>query len=278
MNEDVDVDTVDGNENEGTLAGYFTARDGGIILALAAFALVTSVFGLKYVLPGGSAPGLVHAFLKMPGPGTGVFITSAFLCLWLVAGLLMVKKTGTAIVIAILIFCATLGLRSIAPKLFAVDYLIVMVAIIIECAGLLPLEKKPWQYLFPGCAGVMGIITLALWLTGNAKMGENGAAATVFPLGYVVTGIIAIALAVISFSFPMKYLAGAGAAEIFYVVFCWLYNGKSGFASWIPVTPAIPPILTFALVSGAVMALLAYCAYFLVTSYEGEGPVVKLRR
>ena len=146
-----------------------------------------------------------------------------------------------------------------------------LVAIIIDGAGLLPLEKKPWQNIFPPVIGIMGAITLALWLTGNAKMGENGAASTVFPLGYVVLGILGLAIAVICYFYPMKYVVGAGVAEVFYIVFCWLFNGKTGFATWLPVTPAIPPLLTFALVSGAFMALLAYGIHLLWNIYTGQG-------
>jgi hypothetical protein len=255
------------HDKPGDITRYFSVQEWGIIALLAILAFVTSSFLLTHILPGGSAPGLVHAFLKLPGPGTGVFISSAFICLWLVAGLLLVRKTGTAIAIAILITALTVMAGLFVKGAVQLDYLLVMVAIIIECAGLLPLESRPWQYIFPGIAGLLGIVTLALWLTGNAKMGESGAAATVFPLGYVVTGIIAVILAVICYNHPMKYLAGAGVAEMFYIVFCWLYNGKSGFGSWIPVIPAIPPLLAFALVCGATMALLAYCAYWLVMSY-----------
>ena len=246
------------------ITGYFSAQEWGIIALLAVLAFATSNYGLQYILPGGSAPGLVHAFLKLPGPGAGIFISNAFTCLWLVAGLLLIRKPGTAISTAILIVVITLVMGLVSHGNAQLDDLQVLTAIIIECAGLLPLEKKPWQYIFPSFIGIMGIITLALWLTGNAKMGENGAAATVFPLGYVITGIIALDLAVICWFYPMKYLVGAGCAEMFYIAFCWLFNGKSGFATWIPVTPAIPPLLTFACVCGAVMALLAYGVYLLV--------------
>ena len=144
------------------------------------------------------------------------------------------------------------------------DYLALVVAIIIECAGMLALEQKPWKYIFPSLLSIMGIITLALWLTGNAKMGENGAAATVFPLGYVVSGILAIAIGVLLYSYPSaKYIIGAGCAEVFYIVFCWAFNGKSGFFSWAPAAPAIPALITFAFVCGAVMAAIAYGFYLL---------------
>jgi hypothetical protein len=306
------------------IAGYFTRQDLLIIVALAVIAFLTSSFGLSHVLPGGSAPGLVHAFLKLPGPGAGIFIASAFTCLWLVLGILITKKPGTVILMALLILVfslvvslamsgigghaghATMGNRGHAAsgnsstnngaavgqpaggemsaagasegapsggeQPIRFDYLALVVAIIIECAGLLALEKKPWKYLFPALLTIMGIITLALWLTGNAKMGESGAAATVFPLGYVVSGILAIAIGILLWSYPSaKYIIGAGCAEVFYIVFCWAFNGKSGFFSWAPVAPAIPALITFAFVCGAVMAAIAYGFYLLWTSYVQHG-------
>ncbi|MDD1694214.1 MAG: hypothetical protein LUQ71_05770 [Methanoregula sp.] len=251
---------------------YFTPQELLIILALGVIAFLTTSFGLNQVLPGGSAPGLVHGFLKLPGPGAGIFISSAFACVWLVLGLLLIKKPGTAIIISalMLIFSLLMALAHVGTIRF--DYLALVVAIIIECAGLLALEKKPWRYVFPVLLTAMGIITLALWLTGNAKMGENGAAATVFPLGYVVSGILAIAIAIILYSYPTgKFIIGAGCAEVFYIVFCWLFNGKSGFATWVPVGPAIPALLTFSFVCGAVMAALAYGFSLLWNAYAVKG-------
>jgi len=258
------------------IARYFSLKDMGMIILLALLAFATSGYGLKYVLPGGTAPGLVHGFLKLPGPGAGIFINSAFICLWLVFGLLLLKKPGTALVIAILVvlFRIIIGLATCGSTRF--DFLLIIVAIIIEGIGLLPIEKKPWKYIFPSFIGIMGIITLALMVTGNAKMGESGAIATVFPLGYAVTGLLALFLAVICYFFPMKYVVGAGVAEMFYIVYCWLFNGKSGFATWVPVTPAIPPLLSFAMVCGATMAFLAYCVFLLVRTYQGEGPLARI--
>jgi hypothetical protein len=296
------------------ITGYFTRNDLLIIVGLAVIAFLTSNFALNYILPGGPGPGFVHGFLKLPGPGTGIFNVSAFICLWLVLGILLVKKPGTVILIAVLILIfglmfslamgghgghgahfatsngghATPG-NSSTPGGSAVerpaggaptggqqpirfDYLALIVAIIIECAGLLPLEQKPWKFVFPSLLSIMGIITLALWLTGNAKMGENGAAATVFPLGYVVTGILAIAIGILLYSYPSaKYIIGAGCAEAFYIVFCWAFNGKSGFFSWAPVAPAIPALITFAFVCGAFMAAIAYGFYLLWTIYVQHG-------
>jgi|WetSurMetagenome_2_1015567.scaffolds.fasta_scaffold07111_7 hypothetical protein len=257
------------------ITGYFSKQDWGIIVLLAIVAFATVSYGLKYILPGGSAPGLVHGFLKLPGPGAGIFIGSAFSCIWLVLALLLVRKPGTALTVTIL----TVIMGGIAALVTGGDMrfsmLAIAVALIIEGIGLLPIEKKPYQYIFPPVIGIMGLITLALWLTGNAKMGENGAASTVFPLGYAVTGIIAVALAVICWFYPMRYLTGAGFAEVFYIAFCWTFNGKTGLFTWVPATPAIPALLTFAMVCGASMAFLAYAVYLLVRTYKGEGPLAQ---
>jgi hypothetical protein len=254
------------------IRGYFTSQELVIIIALAIIAFLTANFGLNHVLPGGGAGSFVHGFLILPGPGTGVFIGSAFICLWLVLGLLLIKKPGTAILISALIMILTLVFVLARAGNVRMDYLALMVAIIIECAGMLPLEKRPWNYLFPAVLTILGIITLVLMLTGNAKMGENGAATTVFPLGYAVTGILSLCIAIICYSYPSaKYIAGAGCAEIFYIVFSWLYTGKTGFASWVPVVPAIPPLLAFACVCGALMAVFAYGFSLLIESYTRQG-------
>ena len=253
------------------ITGYFTSQELLIIVALAVMAFLTANFGLAYMLPGGPGSGFAHGFLKLPGPGAGIFHVSAFICFWLVAGLLLIKKPGTAILISTLILIFSLIIALARVGIVRLDYLALVVAIIIECAGLLPFENKPWTYIFPSILGIMGIVTLALWLSGDARMGEDGALATVFPLGYVVCGILALGFAVICWSYPMKYIVGAGIAEMFYITFMWLFNGKSGFASWLPVTPAIPPLLTFALVSGAFMALLAYLVFLLWNTYAGQG-------
>ena len=107
------------------LQGYFTSQDLIIIVILALLAFLTSSFGLSHVLPGGSAPGLVHAFLKLPGPGAGIFISAAFTYLWLILGLLILKKPGTAIAMAVLIFVFMALATLVAGKSVRLDYRIV---------------------------------------------------------------------------------------------------------------------------------------------------------
>jgi hypothetical protein len=260
------------NERLTKISGYFTPQDLCIIIILALLAFLTSSFGLQYILPGGGGSTFVHGFLKLPGPGAGIFISSAFICLWLVLGLLLIKKPGTAISMAVLMVIFMIIGSLVAGRGIRLDYLIVMVSIIIELFGFLALEKKPWSYILPAIMVIMGVITLALMLTGNAKMGENGAAATVFPLGYAVSGILALGLAVICLSYPTaKYILGAGCSQVFYIVFCWMFNGKSGLFSWAPVPLAIPALLTFAFVCGALMAAFAYGFCLLWNTYTRHG-------
>jgi hypothetical protein len=255
------------------ICGYFTRQDLLVIVVLAIIAYLTGSYGLSHILPGGSAPGLVHGFLKLPGPGAGIFIGSAFACLWLVLSILITRKKGTVLLMAILmlIISTIVSLAKGGQPRF--DILAILVALIIEGVGMLALDKKPWKYVFPVFLTIMGIITLLLMLTGNAKMGESGAAATVFPLGYAVSGILAIALAIILFAYPSaKYIAGAGCAELFSIAYHWTFHGKQ-FLTWVPVPPAIPALLTFAFVCGAVMAAIAYGAYLLWETYVKHGAV-----
>jgi len=264
------TDNLKPNDMKNRISGYFSKRDFLFMIVLAIMAFLTSNYGLKYLLPGGTAPGFVHGFLKLPGPGAGIFISCAFICFWLVLGLLLTKKPGTALGVAIitviiqLLFSFAMG----QPNRFQI--LLIAVGIIIEVIGLLPLEKKPLKYFFPALLCLMGLVTLGLMLTGNAKMGESGAAATVFPLGYAISGILALFFAVISYKFPVKYILGAGVSQMFYITYCWLFNGKKGFATWVPVTPAIPALLTFSFVCGAFMAGIAYGFYLLLETYNTD--------
>jgi hypothetical protein len=254
------------------ITGYFTKQDLLIIVGLAVIAFLTSSYGLKYILPGGAAPSFVHGFLKLPGPGAGIFISSAFICVWLVLAILLTKKPWTVLCVTLLMVLFSTAVSLFRGGDFRFDYVAFIVAIIIEGAGLLSLEKNPYRYIFPAFLTIMGVITLALMLTGNAKMGENGAASTVFPLGYAVSGILAIALAIILFAYPTtKYIIGAGCAEMFNIAFRWATNGKEGLFTWVPVAPAIPVLLTFAFVCGAVMAAIAYGIYLLWDAYAKHG-------
>src|SRR5208283_4735747 len=135
------ADKITFKDRLATIPGYFSPHDLCIILVMAVLAFLTSSFGLSHVLPGGSAPGLVHAFLKLPGPGAGIFISSAFICLWLVLGLLLIKKPGTAITMAVLIFIFMVSLSQVMGKHAYFDYLLIMVAIVIEISGLIYIEK-----------------------------------------------------------------------------------------------------------------------------------------
>ena len=84
------------NDRIKQISGYFSQRDLFYIVILAVLGILTSRYGLNNVLPGGGAPSFVHGFMKLPGPGAGIFISAAFICFWLVAGLLLIKKPGNS--------------------------------------------------------------------------------------------------------------------------------------------------------------------------------------
>jgi len=265
---------------------YFTLKEWEIIASVAIIASLIYIAGFPALLPGGSASAFAHGFLKMPGPGAGIVVASGYICFWMVLGALLIRKPGTALA-SLLFITVILNLVKLVYPIQTVGnlcdpfivVLMIGMAVIIELTAGLPLEKAPWRYLFPSLAGILGIITLLLMVTGNAKMGEDGVAATFFPLGYAASGILGVGLAVICIAYPTaKYIAGAGFAQIFFIGFAWMFrgmtgfDGKSGFASWAPVPVAVPAVLTFSCVCGALMAGLAYGVCHLRNAYGINEP------
>ncbi|SCL74244.1 hypothetical protein L21_0112 [Methanoculleus chikugoensis] len=247
--------------------GYFSFRELGMIALLAILAVFSGTYAPVYLLPGGSIAGFVHQFLILPGPGAGVFVFGSILCFWLVLGLLLVKKPGTAAVMSLLIVAIDLLIGTQAVSIHAID-VIVLVAVIIEILTMLPLTNTPLKYVTPALLAVLGATTLLLFLAGQAKMGENGAPATSFPLGYVVISLIALCYAVICYRHPAKYLAASAIANMYYLLHFWLFWGSS-FAGRFPVAPdIIPVLLCVAAVGGVLSASGAYAIDLLVKMYS----------
>ena len=254
-----------GNEMKST--GYFSFRELGLIALLSILAVFSGTYAPEYLLPGGSISGFVHGFLILPGPGAGVFVFGGILCFWLVLGLLLIKKTGTAVVMSLLIVAIDLLIGTQAISIHAID-VIVLVAVIIEVLIRLPLKDTPLKYVTPALLAVFGATTLLLFLAGQAKMGENGAPATSFPLGYVVISLIALCYAVICYRHPAKYLAASAIANMYYLLHFWLFWGSS-FAGRFPVTLDIIPVLfCVAAVGGVLSASGAYAIDLLVKVYS----------
>lgn len=247
--------------------GYFSFRELGIIALLSILAVFSGTYAPVYLLPGGSISGFVHGFLMLPGPGAGVFVIGGILCFWLVLGLLLVKKRGTAVVMSLLVVAIDLLIGTQAISIHAID-VIVIVAVIIEILTMLPLENTPLKYVTPALLAVFGATTLLLFLAGQAKMGENGALATSFPLGYVVISLVALCYAVICYRHPAKYLAASAIANMYYILHFWLFWGSS-FAGRVPVAlDIIPVLLCVAAVGGVLFASGAYAIDLLVKAYS----------
>ena len=267
-----------------TIVEYFTLSEWIIIISIAAVASLIYVFGFPSLLPGGDSSTFAHGFLKMPGPGAGIVVASGYLCFWMILGAIRIKKSGTAILILLMI-AAMLNSAKLVYTIqtvgnlcdFFILVLMIGMALILELMVVLPLENKPWRFIFPSILGILGLVTLILMITGNAKMGEDGITATFFPLGYAASGIFALGFSIICFSYPTaRYIVGAGIAQMFFISFAWMFRGmtgfagKSGFASWAPVPLAVPALLTFACACGAVMAALAYGVCMLWDTYSSE--------
>jgi len=179
------------------------------------------------------------------------------------------KKPGTAIVISLLVIAIDLLVGQQAVSIHAID-VVLFVAIIVEILAVLPLEAAPWKHIVPVVLAILGAITLFLFITGQAKMGENGAAATAFPLGYVVIGMISLCYAVICYRYPVKYLSACAIANMYYILHFWLFWGAS-FGARFPVSlDIIPVLLCVAAVGGVVFATVAYLIDLLWKMYLGR--------
>jgi hypothetical protein len=255
------------------IIGYFPFREWVIIAFLAILAVISGVYAPTYLLPGGSVPTLMHAVMKLPGPGAGIMVFGGTLCFSLVLGLLLIKKPGTAVVMSLLVIAIDLLIGKqpvivVSLNLHSLD-VILFVAIIIELLALLSWDKAPSKYVMPLLMAGLGVITLYLFLTGQAKM-PGSATATDFPIGYVVVGILALCYAIICYCYPVKYLAACAIANMYYILHFWLFFGDS-FASRFPASPdIIPVLLCVATVGGVLFATAAYGVDLIWKSYAGQ--------
>jgi hypothetical protein len=236
---------------------YFSYRDLGLIFLVSVLAAITGATVPSYLFPEGKISDLVYGAFGLPGPGAGVLIFGGILCFWLVLGLILVKKPGTAIVISILIIALDLLFGEQAITIQVLDVLL-FVAIIIELVCLLPVDRKPWSNIMPALIAALSVITLALAVLGLARLGESDILTLRFPTAYCVAGILGLLYAVICWRYPVKYLVAAGIANMYYMLHFWLFWGE-GFASRFPQAPdAIPVLLLIALLGGVIFASAAW--------------------
>ena len=118
-------------ENSGSI--YFTVRKIGILVLLSVLAALTGALVPSYLFPEDRVSAIVYGALGLPGPGAGVLIFGSILCFWLVLGLLVIKKTGSAVVMSVLIIAIDLLFGQQSVTLNTLD-VFVFVALILEVA------------------------------------------------------------------------------------------------------------------------------------------------
>jgi hypothetical protein len=253
---------------------YFTLREMVFILLLSGAAAVSGVLVPSYLFPEGTISDFVYGTLGLPGPGAGVLVFGSILCFWLLVGLILVKKPGTAVAMAVSIIAFDLLFGNQVVVLQVMDVLL-FVALIIEAICLLPVNRKPWKNILPVCLAGLGLVTLTLALLGQAKQGETDIAVTHFPLVYYIFGIMGLCYALICYRYPVKYLLAAGIANIYYMLHFWLFWGD-GFASRFPSDLAmIPVLLLVVLLGGVLSASVAYGIERIMMTYlEPESSVI----
>lgn len=285
---------ISGQDRLKQVRTYFSKKDWGVIIFLSVIVVLFGYFGLPYIVPALGGAGFVHGMLKLPGPGAGVVMSSAFVCFWLVLGLIITRKPGTMLTMSLLItlirilWAVTIGIIQTDPHnavaavslgdpmqaiamngVFFRLNVIPIVAMICEAIYLLPVDRKPWRYVFPSCIALLGLIIVTSLVTGQTTTGEgrNAAASSVFPIGYIAIAILGFSVAVGCYMYPVKYFVCAGVGNLYYILHYWLFWGKDGFATRFPVLPAIPILVLYALVMGVLLAMLAYGIYLLLKVY-----------
>jgi hypothetical protein len=237
---------------------YFTLQELGVIIALSVLAALSGALVPSWIFPDTTISDFVYSGLGLPGPGAGEVVFGGILCFWLLLGLFLVKKPGTAFAMAIILIAIDLMAGSQALVIQTLDVL-VFVALIIEAISQIPfVERRPWSYLLPACLLVLGITTLAIAILGCATTGEMDTAVTGLPWSYYLFGILGLVCAFICCRYQVRYLLAAGLASMYYMLHFWLFWG-SGFAARFPPDPVMIPVLFLAaLLSGVVSAAAAY--------------------
>jgi hypothetical protein len=236
---------------------YFNLKELGIILVLSLLAAVSGALVPSVLFPEGRISDIVYGTLKLPGPGAGVLIFGGILCFWLLLGLILVKKPGTAAAMSMVLIAFDLLFGSQTVIIQSLDVLFI-VAIIIEAVCLIPVERMPWKNILPFCLAVLSLMTLVLMLLGQAKQGETDIPLAQFPMVYCIFGLLGLCFAFICYRYPVNYLVAAGLANMYYMLHFWLFWGD-GFASRFPPDLAMVPVLLLvALLGGVISASAAY--------------------
>jgi len=247
---------------------YFTLRELGLTLLLSVLAALSGALVPSWLFPEGRISAFVYGTLGLPGPGAGVLVFGGILCFWLLLGLLLVKKPGTAVAMAVLIIAFDLLFGNQVVIIQFIDVLL-FVALIIEAICLIPRERKLWKYILPVFFTGLSLVTLTLALLGQAKQGESDIPVVQFPVVYCILGILGLCYALICYRYPVKYLAAAGIANMYYMLHFWLFWG-GGFTSRFPPDMAMIPVLFLvALLGGVLFASAAFGIDRFMNMYHG---------
>jgi len=236
---------------------YFNLKELGTILVLSLLAAVSGALVPSVLFPEGRISDIVYGMFSLPGPGAGVLIFGGILCFWFLLGLILVKKPGTAVAMSIVLIAFDLLFGSQTVIIQSLDVLFI-VAIIIEAACLIPVERKPWKNIMPFCLAGLSLVTIAFALLGKAKQGETDIPLAQFPWVYCIFGIMGIFYAFICYRYPVKYLVAAGLANMYYMLHFWLFWGDSFASRFPPDLAMVPVLLLVALLGGVISASAAY--------------------
>lgn len=247
------------------ICGYFSLKELGIILSLSILAVITGTILPGILVAGGKGymPALMHGILKFPSPSAGFIVFGGVLCFWLVLALLLVRKPWTAISVSLLIIVMDAIICQqpcpVAPTNIESLSALLIVAVIIELLALLSWEKTPLRYLMTILFVVLGAALAVVYFTGDNR------------IGYVLIAFLAFCYAYICYRYPLKFLAAAALASIYYMVHFWVFFHESNKTFALPLSPGLLLVhLTIVAVGGALFATLAYGVDRLVNIYRGH--------
>lgn len=234
---------------------YFSLKEIGIILVLSVLAALTGALVPSYLFPEGTISAYMYGALALPGPGAGVFVFGSILCFWLLAGLIIVKKPGTAVAMATVLVAFDLLFGNQVVIIQSLDVLFI-VALIIEAVCHFMPKDTVGDYILPVIFAALSALTFGIALLGLAKHGEENLPLAQFPMAYYAFALMGLCCAVLCYRYPWKYFFAAGFANMYYLLHFWLFWGDD-FASRFPSDPAMIPVLFLVVLVGGIIAALA---------------------
>ena len=207
---------------------------------------------------------------ELPGPGAGVLVFGSILCFWLLLGLILVKKPGTAAAMAMVLIAIDLLFGNQAVIIQSLDVLFI-VAIIIEAVCLFTAADPSWKYLLPLVLIMLSLVTLGIALLGLAKQGENDIPLVQFPTVYYVFGILGFCYAVICYRHPGKVLCRSRSCQYVLSAAFLALLGRWFCITVSPGSRHVAVLFLVALLGGIISASTVYGIEFLCKQYRLHG-------